>query len=101
LLANKIIPFIKNNLEVFFWVAGLILLFFINPVSQHFTLCPLSNLGFDFCPGCGIGRSIHHAMWFDFAQSIATHPLGIFALIIITFRIIKLIFHPLKTINYE
>jgi hypothetical protein len=101
LLKAKIVTFFKDHLELLFWITGLVMLFFINPVSQHFSLCPLSNLGFDFCPGCGIGRSIHYAMWFNFAKSFAMHPLGIFALLIITFRIFKLIFHPLKTINYE
>jgi len=73
----------------------------MNPVEQHFTLCPLNNLGFEYCPGCGIGRSIHFAMWFDYASSFAAHPVGILALVVIVYRIIKLIFNPLKNINNE
>src|SRR5690606_41481389 len=45
--------------EALFWAVALIALAFYQPAAQnHFTLCPLSNLGFDFCPGCGLGKSI-------------------------------------------
>ena len=86
----------KGNFELLFWLTALVLLFFMVPANMHFTLCPLSNLGFDFCPGCGLGHSIHYAMWFDFAQSFSSHPLGIIALFIILYRISQLIIKPLK-----
>lgn len=84
-----------------FWIAGLLVLFVMNPLEQHFTLCPLNNLGFDYCPGCGVGRSIHFAMRFDFTASFAAHPVGILALVVIVYRIIKLIINPLKNMNNE
>jgi len=96
---NRILEFIKKNFELIFWMAALVLLFTMVPATEHFTLCPLSNLGFSFCPGCGIGHSIHQAMWFNFSASFAAHPLGIFALIIILYRIISLILKPQKMIN--
>ena len=95
---NRSIVCIKENFELIFWISGLILLFVMVPSDSHFTLCPLANLGLSFCPGCGIGHAVHHAMWLRFTASFAAHPLGIFALIIILFRIIKLILKPLKTI---
>jgi hypothetical protein len=95
---NRTILFFRKNFELIFWVSALVLLFTMVPSTEHFTLCPLANLGLSFCPGCGIGHSIHEAMWFDFSASFSSHPLGIFALIIILFRIIKLILKPLKTI---
>ncbi len=100
-MANKILNFIWFNLELFFWIIALILLFVIEPDQVHFTLCPISNLGFDFCPGCGLGRSIHYAMWLDFKASFNLHPVGIFGLIIILHRIFILTVKLIKTNNHE
>jgi hypothetical protein len=78
--------------EAVFWIAGLVYLLFINPYHvQHFTLCPFKNLGIEFCPGCGLGRSISFLYHGDFLDSLKTHPLGIFAFVIITVRVINLI----------
>ncbi len=101
LLMKQVFQFVWSNFELSFWITALILLFVIEPSGEHFTLCPISNLGFNFCPGCGLGHSIHHAMWFDFGNSFASHPLGIAAFIIIVLRIFKLIFKPIKQYNYE
>jgi len=78
--------------EASVWISGLVyLLLFHAPGEAHFTICPLSNLGFEFCPGCGLGNSISYIFKGDFIASIHSHPLGIFALIIITLRIITII----------
>jgi len=92
-MINKILSFFRFiNLEAAVWILSLIFLFFLPLGSEpHFTLCPLKNLGFSFCPGCGLGKSIHCLFIFDFESSFAAHPLGIFALIIISARIIALI----------
>lgn len=88
-----------NNLELIIWVFALFYLFFISPEASHFSLCPIKNLGFSFCPGCGLGHSAHHAMHLNFETSFSQHPLGAIAVLIIIFRIFKLIFQPLKTIK--
>ena len=78
--------------EAIIWILGLTYLAFFNsPETAHFTICPFANLGIDFCPGCGLGNSISYLFDGDFASSFHTHPLGIFAFIIITFRIITII----------
>jgi hypothetical protein len=78
--------------EASVWILGLIYLAFIHsPEVTHFTICPLSNLGFEFCPGCGLGNSISYIFKGDFIASVHSHPLGIFALLIITLRIITII----------
>jgi len=83
----KIIDF-----EAVIWIAGLFyLLLFHAPGQAQFTICPLYNLGIDFCPGCGIGNSISYLFNGEVISSFQTHPLGIFALIIITYRIITII----------
>lgn len=72
------------------WTAALICLACYNPATEpHLALCPLYNLGITFCPGCGLGRSIAYFFHGQFRLSLTTHPLGIFAVIILSFRIIQ------------
>ncbi len=87
------IKFVKSiSLEAAIWTTGLVVLACIDPTHEtHFTLCPFYHLGFDFCPGCGLGKSISLFFHGEIIQSIKTHPLGIFAVFILTFRIIKLL----------
>jgi len=74
------------------WILGLSFLIFIHfPGETHFTICPLANLGIDFCPGCGLGNSISYLFRGDLISSFHSHPLGIFALIVIVLRIISII----------
>ncbi len=81
---------IAKYMELIFWCVALLWLYFIKIETTHFTLCPLSNLGLDFCPGCGLGKSISLIFSGDFVQSLHAHPLGVLALIIILHRIIVL-----------
>ncbi len=82
---------LKNNLELLVWLTGLMYLILIDLSKNHFSFCPLNQMGFDWCPGCGLGMSISLIFHFEFAESLKVHPLGFFALIIIVFRIIQLI----------
>lgn len=77
--------------ELLFWVSALILLAFTNPYEHHFTLCPLANLGLDWCPGCGLGRAISHILHGNFTESFKMHWLGFPALMLIGYRIYSLI----------
>jgi hypothetical protein len=78
--------------EASVWILGLTYLLLIHsPGDTHFTICPLANLGIDFCPGCGLGNSISYLFKGDFISSFAAHPLGIFALIVLTLRIFTII----------
>lgn len=79
-------------LEAIAWTLGLTALGCLDPTNEtHITICPLANLGFEFCPGCGLGRSISFLFRGDFLQSFQSHPLGLFAVIILSFRIFKLL----------
>jgi hypothetical protein len=82
---------IKDNIELIFWAGGLSYLYFINVGEIHFQFCPLSLLGIQFCPGCGIGKSISYLLNFNLIKSFNAHPFGVAALIIITNRILTLI----------
>jgi hypothetical protein len=87
---------IRVNLELLIWVGAIIFLFFSNPESHSYSLCPLDNLGFEFCPGCGLGRSCMHALNGNFVDSFYSHPLGIIAIFIIVFRIVTLTLNAIK-----
>jgi hypothetical protein len=80
----------KANLELFIWIAALLSLAFLNPDSNHISLCPLNFLGFHYCPGCGLGRSIALLFRGRFTESFSMHPLGFFAVAIIGYRIVQL-----------
>ncbi|TAJ14182.1 DUF2752 domain-containing protein [Marinilabiliaceae bacterium JC017] len=89
--------FKKNHLEAWFWLVALISLAFTTPGQEpHFTLCPIKNLGFDFCPGCGLGHAIMFLFHGQLANSWAAHPLGIPAVIILLWRSISLLKRDIK-----
>jgi len=82
------------SFELLIWVAALILLA-MNSVPEvdaadHFSLCPLANLGFDWCPGCGLGRSLSHLLHGEVEQSLQMHWFGIPALMVLLYRIFSL-----------
>lgn len=73
-------------IELCFLVLAIILLAIANPTHHHFTLCPAANLGFEKCPGCGLGRSISAILNGDVYGSFKYHWFGIPALLIIAYR---------------
>jgi len=89
---NLVSKFRRLPFEAFIWIAGFIVLGLDYPASDnHFTICPLALSGFEWCPGCGLGRSISYLLHGDVQLSFTAHPLGIPAVIILTFRIIQLL----------
>ncbi|MCU0356491.1 MAG: DUF2752 domain-containing protein [Cyclobacteriaceae bacterium] len=63
----------------------------IDPLTgNHVAVCPLALSGLDFCPGCGLGRSVSHLLHGQWRESWAMHPLGIPAFLILTYRIYSL-----------
>ncbi|WP_090628105.1 DUF2752 domain-containing protein [Parapedobacter indicus] len=82
--------FQKLPIEWMCWLMALILLYFSDPHNHHFTLCPLENMGLDWCPGCGLGRSIALLMQGEIGASFAMHWLGIPTFFIIIHRIYRL-----------
>lgn len=81
------IRFFRLPIELLCWVCALLLLYFSNPGLHHFTLCPLENMGFDWCPGCGLGRSIALLMHGKIAASVTMHVLGIPTFLVLIHRI--------------
>jgi hypothetical protein len=84
--------------EAVIWTCGLVYLACIDPhTTHHLTLCPFKLLGFEHCPGCGLGLSISYLLHGDLVDSWSTHPLGLFALPVLAGRIFSLIRHFLIT----
>lgn len=92
-------------LELIFWILALVLLATANPHVHHFSLCPLANLGVDWCPGCGLGRSISALMHSEIGESLNFHWFGIPALLTIVYRIVRLSIYQTKNkefnLNYK
>lgn len=81
----------KNHFELIGWLTAMIVLFFLPEKTDQASLCIFSLVGFDHCPGCGMGHAIHYALRGRLAVSFDYHPLGIFAVIVIFNRIKQLI----------
>jgi len=94
---ENIVRFLKSvpkiiGFEAAIWIGALLYLTFIhNPGETHFTICPIKNIGLDFCPGCGLGNSISYILHGDIFKSLLSHPLGLFALLVLILRIFHLI----------
>jgi len=81
----------RKYFELSAWVIALSLLAFMDPQSNtHYSLCPFKFIGISFCPGCGIGHSISYIFHGSIHASFSEHPLGIFALAVILWRIFRL-----------
>jgi hypothetical protein len=85
-LAAKKVP-----IELIFFSIALVFLFFLDDKQHHISLCPLAAIGFNYCPGCGLGHAIHYLLHLKFQQSWNAHPLGVFAFLVIIYRIYGLI----------
>ncbi len=88
------VKFFHRNIEILVWSLALLYLALINPdVPRLFSFCLFHNIGLEFCPGCGLGRSISYFLHGNIAQSFLTHPLGIPAVFILAHRIALLSLH--------
>jgi hypothetical protein len=83
---------LRRYFELAFWILALILLAVMPPTADpHYSVCLFKMLGINFCPGCGLGHSISFLFHGNIQASLSSHPLGIFAVIIILSRIFKLL----------
>tara|TARA_R100001143_G_scaffold63603_2_gene73712 strand:- start:50811 stop:51152 length:342 start_codon:yes stop_codon:yes gene_type:complete len=106
--AKRSINSLKKNFFLHFeWIvllSGLLLMAFLDPFSNAPSYCILDRLGLNFCPGCGLGKSIAHTFRGDLHASMQAHPAGIFAILVIFGRVLS-IFHRnhkyKKGVNHE
>lgn len=81
--------------ELMAWAIGLLFLAFSDPTAMHFTICPFHHLGLEFCPGCGLGHAVSWLLKGNWEASLACHPLGWLAVLILSRRIFTLAMVPL------
>ncbi|HEY0271981.1 MAG TPA: DUF2752 domain-containing protein [Chitinophaga sp.] len=82
--------FKQINPELPLWPLALAGLAFLHPEHAYPSICPLKWLGFTWCPGCGLGRSVSYLLHGNLAGSWHTHKLGVFALAVLLHRIVTL-----------
>lgn len=87
---KRFIRFVTRNFEAWIWLGALISIAFLSPESTQTTLCVWHHLGVESCPGCGLGHSMSAAFNGQFLKSWELHPLGMAAIVILTFRIAKI-----------
>ncbi|MGE5518876.1 MAG: DUF2752 domain-containing protein [Candidatus Dadabacteria bacterium] len=75
--------------ECILWSIALVLLFAMDDSQQHYSFCLFRMMGWNSCPGCGIGHAIHDVLHLQFTDSLKEHFLGIPATIAILYSIIK------------
>ncbi|WP_255594230.1 DUF2752 domain-containing protein [Pontibacter sp. HSC-14F20] len=76
---------------------GLLLLAGLEPGGEHlFSLCPVSWVWQSGCPGCGLGRSIAYLFRGEIMSSWQAHPLGVPALLLLSWRVTGLLAHSCK-----
>ncbi|MCK9452977.1 MAG: DUF2752 domain-containing protein [Bacteroidales bacterium] len=78
--------FLKKNLEGFIWLSALLLLALMSPALDTPSLCVFRWLGIESCPGCGLGHSVSAVFHGQIKASFNYHPLGIFAIFILSIR---------------
>ena len=86
-LINKL----QKNFELIVWITALVLLYFMKSNISTQSLCLFKWINSAYCPGCGLGHSIHAALHLQLSASLQLHPMGIAAVLIILNRIKQLI----------
>lgn len=83
----------KNYFEVAAFSIGLLLLAFMDPYTATGPgLCLLENLGFQYCPGDGLGHSISFFFRGELSNAMEANVLGPFAVLILSGRILHLVY---------
>jgi hypothetical protein len=91
-------------LEAVVWTAGLAAMACANPEAEGLIEACLSKALFGLpCPGCGLGHAVAYLFRGEVALSFQAHPLGPFAVVILTGRVVRLVWEaftrpPLATL---
>ena len=87
-------------LELIFWIGSLAAILSINPEIDAFSLCPLHNLGIEWCPGCGLGKAMNLLARGELKESWQMHPAAVLAYGAIFHRIWVLIKQLKHSVHY-
>lgn len=97
---KKYLNLLWQKREAFVWILAIVILALQEPGAHHYSICPLDRLGFDFCPGCGLGRSVTYLFHLDIEASFSTHPLGIPAVILLLTRSVRVLLNRSYNVQY-
>ena len=78
------------------WMIVLVALYFMDRDSTSGSLCLFRFLGWENCPGCGIGHSISEALHFNFSKSFEAHIMGLPATFLLILFIIRTFISSIK-----
>jgi hypothetical protein len=92
----------RIGVEPIVWLGGLFVLCLLDPSGEpHYRICPFALAGIDWCPGCGLGRSISLLFRGEFAASLHSHWFGLPAAAILLHRSCSLAVHNWKRATVE
>jgi len=77
--------------EAGIWAAGLAAMASMDPQAGGSTWCLFANLGFEGCPGCGLGRAIAHLARGAWDASFQAHPFAVPVVLLLCARIDSLL----------
>lgn len=60
-------------------------------------LCPLDRLGLPWCPGCGLGHGVRHALHGEWNAATLAHPLALPVLALLLYRIASVLWSAVRT----
>lgn len=90
-MKNLLTYLYRNYFEIATFGVGLLLLALMDPnTTSGPGLCILENLGFQYCPGDGLGHSISFIFRGEINNSLEANILGPFTLVILLGRIFYL-----------
>ena len=88
-------------LELFIWLLAFIVLYNLDLENKEaLSICPIHRAGFDWCPGCGLGRSIGLLMHGEVKASMQMHWLGIPTVLVLLHRIVILFLAYINQIKH-
>ncbi len=82
---------ISRYVELTVWIGGLLWLGLTEVEGAHYSVCVFRAVGLPHCPGCGLGHGVSHLLHGRLAESWASHPLAVPALLILLNRIRQLL----------
>jgi hypothetical protein len=80
----------KIPLELLIWLGAFIWLYNLQIDKESISICPIHGLGFSWCPGCGLARSVSLLMHGHVHASFELHWLGFPVFAVLIYRIIQL-----------
>ena len=84
------------HFELLVWPLALLALYFMGTGES---LCLLKRAGISWCPGCGLGHSVHHLLHGEWKAALQSHWLGPFAVAMLGYRTWQLGRLQLRTFN--